>query len=318
MKRMIAAVAAVLAAAGCNEDVEGVYTGYVEAELVRIAPPQAGWLVALHVSEGDRVEPGGLLFELDTDQQQLLLTEAQARLGEAGARVDDASQGARAPEIAALRAQLQEARAQLSYAETELARTQRLANSGAVAPAQLDDANTQRETARARVKAAEEAIRVAQLAARDGVQGAAQAQQSAAEASLEQVAWLLEQRRVVSRRKGRVEMITHREGEYVTAGTSVLELLPDDALKVRFFVPQAELTRFAPGTVVRVQADGAEAVDATISYVASEAEFTPPVIYSASSRDQLVFAVEARLPAGTVLNAGLPVDVTLPAAQTAQ
>ena len=48
---------------------------------------------------------------------------------------------------------------------------------------------------------------------------------------------------------------------------------------------------------------------AVISRIASDAEFTPPVIYSADERDKLVFEVEARLPAGSNLRPGLPVDV---------
>jgi HlyD family secretion protein len=51
---------------------------------------------------------------------------------------------------------------------------------------------------------------------------------------------------------------------------------------------------------------------ARVTFVAAEAEFTPPVIYSVGSREKLVWMVEARLDGGGVLSPGQPVDVTLP------
>jgi HlyD family secretion protein len=99
-------------------------------------------------------------------------------------------------------------------------------------------------------------------------------------------------------------------GEYATAGAPVLAILPRDGLKVRFFVPQAELPGLALGHQVSVWADGLEQpVSAPISYIAPDAEFTPPVIYSKEARAKLVFLVEAELPAGTGLPPGLPVEV---------
>ena len=88
-------------------------------------------------------------------------------------------------------------------------------------------------------------------------------------------------------------------------------------MKARFFAPQSELEQFAIGKTVFLYADGLdEPVEATISFIAKEAEFTPPVIYSASSREKLVFLVEARLQNADGGNAnlrpGLPVEIALP------
>ncbi len=302
-----------LGLAACSGGDDGVFTGYVEAELVRVSAPQPGWVETLRVREGDVVEAGQVLFDLDAEQQELALNEAEARLGAAGAQAEDASRGARPAEIAQLQAQLEDARAQLVNAEAELRRAEPLAQTGALAQARLDDAVAVRNSAQARVHAAEKAVSVARLAAREGVRDAAEAQRGAARAAAEQALWQLGQRHVEARVGGRVERIAYRTGEFVAAGAPVVTLLPEDALKVRFFVAQERLPAFEPGTEVAVRADGLSApVVAVVSYVAREAEFTPPVIYSAATRDKLVFAVEARLPAGTELNAGLPVDVSLP------
>ena len=76
---------------------------------------------------------------------------------------------------------------------------------------------------------------------------------------------------------------------------SFFKLLPRDNLKLRFFVPQPRLGTLAVGQRVTAQCDGCAAdIAATVSFIASEAEFTPPVIYSNDTRSKLVFMVEAR------------------------
>jgi HlyD family secretion protein len=93
----------------------------------------------------------------------------------------------------------------------------------------------------------------------------------------------------------------------------VLALMPEQALKVRFFVAQSQLAQFKVGDKVAVFADGVDgSTQAKIFHIARSAEFTPPVIYDKNSRQKLVFLVEARLPVGSQLSPGLPVDVALP------
>lgn len=315
----VVAIAAIIFAASAlgPADDDGVYIGYVEADYVYVAAPQAGWIETLAVTEGDEVAPGALLFALDKDEQAAHVAEARARAAEAGARARDTLTGARQEEIEALEADLEEARARLALARAEKDRWLPLVASGDASPAKGDQVTADYEAALARAKAAEDAIRVARLAARDAMQEAAFAAEDAAEAALAGAEWRLEERSVDADVGGRVEEIFHRKGEFVAAGAPVVALLPADHLKVRFFVPQAELSRFAPGARVSVDADGAdEPVEAVVFHAASEAEFTPPVIYSAKTRKKLVFLIEARLPAGVGLSPGLPVDVRAPREDT--
>jgi HlyD family secretion protein len=91
-------------------------------------------------------------------------------------------------------------------------------------------------------------------------------------------------------------------------------VLPAGNVKVRFFVPESRLGTVRAGQKVSIACDGCPApIAATVSYIAPQAEFTPPVIYSKESRAKLVFMVEARpAPADAVkLHPGQPVDVTL-------
>jgi HlyD family secretion protein len=104
----------------------------------------------------------------------------------------------------------------------------------------------------------------------------------------------------------------HRQGEVVAAGQPIVALLAPQNMKVRFFAPEAALAQLAVGGRVSVSCDGcAEAASATISFIASEPQFTPPVIYSLDQREKLVFLVEARLDAPAPIRPGMPVDVRL-------
>lgn len=124
----------------------------------------------------------------------------------------------------------------------------------------------------------------------------------------------LARRKVVSPVSGTVQQIYFRPGEMVAASRPILALLPPGNIKVRFFVPEAELPRFAYGDSVTVRCDGcAGDIVARVSFIAKSAEFTPPVIYSLQERSKLVFLIEALPVEPAKLRVGQPVDVVLTA-----
>jgi len=111
-----------------------------------------------------------------------------------------------------------------------------------------------------------------------------------------------------------VENTFFNVGEWVPAGTPVVSLLPPGNLKARFYIPEPLLSSFQIGRPVEISCDGCPApIPARVSFVSSQAEYTPPVLYSKESRSKLVFLVEARLdPAASgTLRPGQPVDVRL-------
>jgi len=80
-------------------------------------------------------------------------------------------------------------------------------------------------------------------------------------------------------------------------------------------VPQAKLPQVKVGEKISVKFDGAtNAFSATVNYISTDAEYTPPVIFSRETRANLVFMIEAKFsPADAAdLRPGQPVDVQLP------
>jgi HlyD family secretion protein len=122
----------------------------------------------------------------------------------------------------------------------------------------------------------------------------------------------LTRRKMASPVTGTVQQVYYRPGEMVPAGRPIVALLPPGNLKVRFYVPEAMLPRLAYGDVIKVNCDGCAAdITARISFIASSAEFTPPVIYSRDERSKLVFLIEALPDKPEALRVGQPIDVAL-------
>ena len=308
------AVAGMLLAllAGCKDSPSASLQGYVEGEYLRLAAPLAGKLEQISVRRGDNVSTGQPLFTLDSAKEQAAVAEANARLAQAKAQAADIDTGKRPSEIATVQAGLESAQASLQAAEAELARQQKLVTQRYLPVANLDTYRAQRDTAAAKVREFQAQLNTAQLAGRDQTRLAAQANIQSAQAALAQVQWQLDQKAITAPQNGLVDDTFYRAGEWVAAGSPVVSILPPENRKVRFFVPEPRLGTLQIGQGVSVSCDGCgDPMAMTISYIAPQAEYTPPVIYSKESREKLVVMVEA-VPNATDavrLKVGQPVDV---------
>ena len=298
--------------AGCDKPSDTGWSGYVEGDYIYVAAPLAGRLTTLGAQRGRTVTRGETLFALDADNERAASEEAQAHAASAKAQAANTEKGRRGDEIAVTRAQLAQAQAQAALAAKELARQQQLVAQGFVSASRLDDARTAAQQSRARVVELEAALRVTQLPARSDERSAAAATADAARHQWEQARWREQQKQQTAPADARVSETFFRVGEWVNAGQPVVALLPPGGAKARFFVPEAELGSIAPGQPVTIQCDGCgEPIRARIDFIATQAEYTPPVIYSNAQRSRLVFMVEARPEArdGPRLRPGQPVDV---------
>jgi HlyD family secretion protein len=313
-RRALAALAAVTTLAACPGSAPPGYQGYVEGEFVNVASPIAGRLDQLNVKRGDTVSPNARLYALEAVSEAAAQRQAQEQLKAAEAQLADLKSGRRAPEQDVTRAQLAQAEVDLARTATQLARDEAQFRIGGIARAQLDDAKSAHAAAQARVAQLRSELAVAQLPSRSEQVKAQAAQVEAARAALAQATWKLDQKSVHATQAGRVYDTLYREGEWVAAGSPVVRMLPPQNVKVRFFVPQALVGKLAVGGAVAIRCDGCGAdVPATIGYIASEAEFTPPVIYSNETREKLVFMAEARPSVADAgkLRPGQPVSVLL-------
>jgi HlyD family secretion protein len=304
--------------AACGQNDERPLQGYVEGEYVRVAAPFAGWLQQLGVQRGDSVVAGAPVFTLERENELAARRQAEKQLQAAQARLANLLTGKRPTEVEMVAEQLRQAQAARDLSATNLKRQEQLAKSGFISDAALDDVRTKLRNDEAHVEELKASVATARLPARPEEIRAAEADVSAARDALAQADWKLGQRAVVAPATGRVSDTYFVVGDWVPAGGVVVSLLPPANVKIRFYVPEPMLGAIRPGQAVRFACDGCGSTqNATVSFVADRAEFTPPVLYSKENRAKLVFLVEAK-PAPQVaarLNPGQPVDVTLSSSQ---
>jgi HlyD family secretion protein len=288
------------------------WNGYVEIDYVYAAAPSAGRIAAIAVREGQTVAKGDVLFTLESTQQQGQYAAARARAEAAQASLENLQTGSRQEEIAVTRASLLKAQADLALAEQNLARSEDLFKRGLVPEAKLDQDKAARQSAQATVDQLQAQLKVQELPARDAQQIAAEASLAAARADAETARAALADRTVVAPESGRVERLFFSGGEVAGAGVPVLSMRGDDAVTVKFYVGEADRPHFALGQPVSVTCDGCPAgLRATVSYFASDPQFTPPVIYSRDERQRLVFLTEATMAADSAILPGQPVSIGL-------
>lgn len=299
---------------GCSGNSNSVFQGYAEGEYVRVAAPFAGSLTALNVKRGDQVKAGLPLFALEQENEAAARREAEQRLRRAEAQLENLKKGKRVPELDAIRAQLAQAEASLKFSQANLKRQQELVAANFISKERLDEARTAYDRDRARVTELSAQLQVARLAARKDEISAAEAEVAASRAALAQAEWKLAQKSVKAPLDALVSDTIYVQGEWVPAGSPVVSLLPPQNIKARFFVPETVLGAIKVGDTVSLGCDGCKApIAAKISFIAPQAEYTPPVIYSRESRAKLVFLVEARPSPGdaAALHPGQPLDVRL-------
>jgi len=314
---LIALLTIVAALAACSKPpVEG-YAGYAEGDYVRLSAPVAGTLTRLHLQRGDRVDAAAPAFVLEQDSERAAREEAESRLRAAQQQLLNLQQGKRPDELAAVRAQLAQAQAALALSNAELARTTKLVAEQFNSPATLDQARSKVASDQAHVNELAAQLRVANLGARTPEIAAAAQEVKAAQAQLAQAEWRVAQKtQRVPASAGAADVVDvlYREGEYVPLGGPVLTLLPPGNLKARFFVPQAVVGALSVGQPVSLRCDGCGApIAARLSFIARDAEFTSPLIYSRENRAALVFMVEARPEPADArrLHPGQPLQVLL-------
>jgi HlyD family secretion protein len=289
------------------------WQGYVDAEYVRVSPTLTGRVTSIAVARGDQVAAGALLFTQDDVDDIAARDAAAGKLAEAQARLTNLETRMRDTEIAQARADLADIVATRDRIAKDLARNEELLRTGAASRQTVDQQRADLSSAIARAEAA--TAKLAQMESPTGREyeiAAQQAMVAQARAGLAQAEWQLSQRRVSAPVAALVSDTYARPGETIGAGVPVVSLLPPQNILVRFFVPETELASLHVGDRLSIGCDACAAgLTATITFIAPQPEYTPPVIYSETNREKLVYLIEAHPPPDQAVQfkPGQPVDV---------
>ena len=315
LRTVLILAGATLILAGCSRPNYAGYQGYLEGDFIYVAAPLAGQLETLAVSKGSRVTAGSKLFTLENANELAAQRQATEQFRAARARLADAQKGSRPSELATLTARLDRARAAAELSQRDLARQKNLFDTRVVAEADYDRTRLTHERNTRAIDELAAQLATAKLGGRTDALSAAEAEVSAARDAKEKTDWSVAQKTQSAPRAALVYDTLYRAGEFVAAGNPVVALLPPENIKIRFFVPEAEFAALTAGAAVRININGRPSpLNAHISYLSPQPEYTPPILYNRENRAKLVFMIEAVFndpDATRDLHPGQPVDVAL-------
>ena len=312
----LALAAAVLSLAGCSGSGPKTWQGYLEGDFIYVAAPIAGRLETLAVEKGSRVRKGAPLFGLEHAAESDALRQASQELKASKSQLEDLMKGSRPDEIAALEAKLGQSRAAAELSRLDLARQAELFKAGAISASDFDRA---RLTHEANTRAVDEDAAQPRdrpprgqgrrhRRGRRGVHAAAEAEAHAR--------WSVDQKAQAA--PGTRSSTTRSTARVSSSPRQPRRRAPSPGnLKVRFFVSEQDFGLIKAGDRVSVAIDGLPApLEARVSYLSPQPEYTPPVLYNRDNRSKLVYMIEAVFAgnAAADLHPGEPVDVS-PAAR---
>lgn len=331
MRRSVGLLAVVLLAAACSRGEEPDAYGNVEATQVTISAEVGGRLVSFGVHEGQVLGAAAVVGRINPSELELQKQQADAQREASESRVDEtarqrpiveAQRAAAAAQVEAARAQRDAINSQLLTARRALERTTRLVDQSAATTQQLDqaerDVRVLEEQLRAQtsqIEAAERqvAVHAGQLSAIDAQRRTAARQATSAAAQVGLVEDRLGKTTITNPIAGTVLATYAEAGEFVQPGQPLYAIANLAAVDVRAYIDETQLASVQVGQQVTVTLDvntERQPLPGTVTWVASEAQFTPTPVQTRDERADLVYAIKIRVDNSKgLLKLGMPVDV---------
>jgi len=286
-------------------------SGNIETTEVDVGFKISGRIVSLSVQEGDWIEKGRVLAKLDDEDLLQRLQLARATLRSAQARLEKLLAGSRPEELREAEASLNQAKFDLENKQTQYERIKALFERGVIPKETLDNAETGYKIAKASVqRATENYLLVREGARREDIEdGRAQVEQ--ARASLKLTETQLGYTVLHSPLSGVVLVKSAEIGEVVNPGTSILTLADIENIWLKAYIPETDLSKVKWGQEVVVTTDlrPKKEYKGKISFISSQAEFTPKQIQTEKERVTLVYRVKVDIPnPDRELKPGMPAD----------
>ena len=247
--------------------------GRIEATQIDVAAKYAGRLATVTVNEGDEVTAGQVIARISSPEYEAQLRGARAQVLKAKQTLAEAV------------ALIAQRKSDLVYAKTDVERGEPLVEKGILSRQVFQQRTTKAEVAEAALNAATAQHEAAQF----GI--------TSAQAEVERIEAILVDLTLVSPRSGRVQYLIHRAGEVVDAGMRILTILDLNDVYMTIYLPSGQAGELALGDEARMVLDPFPqyVVPATISFVATDAQFTPKSVETAEEREKLIFRVKLQV-----------------------
>jgi len=311
---ILALPAALLAGCSGRGDALSLRTsGHIETTEVRVSTKVGGTLLSFPAKEGDRVERGRQIAQIDTVDLCLQRASAGADADLAASELRLREEGSRREEIAVSAALLTQAEAELAAAEADLSRMEGLLREGSGTVKARDDARTRRDLAAAGVEAARQQLKMRRDGSRPEEIAAARARLEAARARLALVEQQIRDASIQSPLDGIMTQKLVEEGELPAPGTPLC-LVSDLAHPwLTVYVGETDLGRIRLGGEAEVRTDSGQTRTGRISFISEKAEFTPKNVQTRDERVKLVYKVKIALEnEDGLFKSGMPAEASIP------
>jgi len=291
-------------------------SGNIEVVDAQLGFKLPGRVAARPVSEGEQVQAGQLIAQLDDTEQKQQVALRRAELAAVSAALAELEAGSRPQEIAAVAAALRSAEAERERIRLDFTRAQELRAKEVIADREFQSTEAQLKVAEARAAEAAERLKLVQEGPRAETILQARARAAQAQAAVALAETQLDNTRLVSPMAGTVLSHNIEPGEFVAAGTPVVTVADTVHVWVRAYLDQSDLGRVRHGQKVVVRTDSFPGRDfaGTVGFIASEAEFTPKTVQTRKERVKLVFRLKVDVAnPQDELKPGMPADVVIPA-----
>jgi membrane fusion protein YbhG len=321
MKRYLVGVLMIVAIAGLlyyfftrNQEEGNPFlkvSGNIEATEVDMGFKVSGRIMSLLVQEGDWVEKGKVLATLDDEDLRQRLEVAQATLKSAQARLEKLLAGSRPEEIREAAAALEQAQFDYDNKKVSYERIKSLFERGVIPKDTLDNSESAFKISKAAVERAKENYQLVKIGPRKEDIEDARAQVEQAKANLRLIETQLSYTTLYSPLSGVVLVKSGEIGEIVNPGTPILTLADIENVWLKAYIPEANLSRVKWGQEVSVTTDlkPQKVYKGKISFISSQAEFTPKQIQTEKERVTLVYRIKIDIPnPEKELKPGMPAD----------
>lgn len=298
---------------GCHSDDNQVTQGYIEGDFIYISAQTTSRIEQVLVNRGQQVSTGQTLVILDNNTEKKQYEIANKNMSSEIATLNDLTKGSRHTELNITAAQIAQAESDAKLSQSKLRRYQQLKTKGYVSDFELEQAQTDNHLKQERVRELTSQLASQKLLSRADKIDAQREKAAASQLQLEQSQITLNKLQLKSVSAAEVYDVMYHPGEVVSPGTPILSLLPNSAVKIRFFVPAEQLPRYRLEQKINVKVEGIkQSISARIRFISPKAEYTPPVIYTSAQKKRMVFMIEAvPLKPQPALKLGLPVEVSL-------
>ena len=286
-------------------------SGNIEATEADVGFKISGRIINRYVEEGDWVEKGKVLARLDDEDLRNRLELARATLVSARARLDKLLAGSRPEEIREAEAAVNQAKFDLDNKQNQYERMKALYERRVIPKETYDNTETALKVAKAALERANQNYLLVKEGPRKEDIDDARAQVEQAKASLKLTETQLSYTAVYSPFTGVVLVKSGEVGEVVNPGTPVLTLADIDNVWLKAYIPETDLGKVKWGQEVIVTTDlrPQKEYRGKISFISSQAEFTPKSIQTEKERVTLVYRIKVDIPnPNRELKPGMPAD----------